>query len=264
MATKAGSIVCVGVGMTLGSHLTPLSRDYIEKADVVFSLMSDGIVEQWVEGMNADVRSLQPYYEEGVSRLTSYQNMIDAIMTEVRAGKNVVGAFYGHPGVFAMVPHKVVAMAKEEGHFSHMEPGISAEDCLISDLGIDPGRLGCQQYEASQFMFYKRQIDPSAYLILWQPGIAGDLSLAKFSTETDYKSLLVELLFEYYPEDHNVILYEAKTLPFNTPRIETLPLKDLASVVIHLHTTLVIPPSQKLIPNKVLLSKLEVLDDAQR
>ena len=33
----AGTLVCVGVGMTLGSHLTPLSRSYIEDADVVFA-----------------------------------------------------------------------------------------------------------------------------------------------------------------------------------------------------------------------------------
>ena len=35
-----GSLVCVGVGMTLGSHLTPLSRSYIESADVVFAAPS--------------------------------------------------------------------------------------------------------------------------------------------------------------------------------------------------------------------------------
>ncbi|WP_394199879.1 SAM-dependent methyltransferase [Shewanella waksmanii] len=261
---RQGSIICVGVGMTMGSHLTPLSRDYIEKADVVFSLMSDGIVEQWIEAMNPDVRSLQPYYEEGVSRLVSYQNMLDAMMTEVRAGKNVVGAFYGHPGVFAMVPHKAVALAKSEGYFAHMEPGISAEDCLIADLGIDPGRVGCQQYEASQFMFYRRNIDPSAYLILWQPGIAGDLTLAKFSTESDYRAILVRLLLEHYPADHQVILYEAKTLPINTPRIEQLALEDLTNAIIHLHTTLVIPPSKPLVSNEALISELKRLDQGQR
>ena len=43
-----GSLVCVGIGMTLGSHLTPLSRSYIEEADVVFAATSDGIVELWL------------------------------------------------------------------------------------------------------------------------------------------------------------------------------------------------------------------------
>jgi hypothetical protein len=31
----SGSLVCVGIGMTLGSHITPLARSYIETSDVV-------------------------------------------------------------------------------------------------------------------------------------------------------------------------------------------------------------------------------------
>ena len=57
------------------------------------------------------------------------------------------------PGVFARVPHKAIAQARAEGFEAHMEAGVSAEDCLYADLGIDPGEVGCQQYEASQFMF---------------------------------------------------------------------------------------------------------------
>ena len=45
--------------MTLGSHLTPLARSYIEKSDVVFAGLSDGIMELWLQKMHADVRSLQ-------------------------------------------------------------------------------------------------------------------------------------------------------------------------------------------------------------
>ena len=59
--SRRGSIACVGLGMTLGSHLTPLARSHIEQADVVFAGLSDGIVELWLQRMNADVRSLQGY-----------------------------------------------------------------------------------------------------------------------------------------------------------------------------------------------------------
>ena len=182
-----GSLVCVGVGMTLGSHITPLARSYIEKADVVFTAVSDGVVELWLARMNPDVRSLQRYYREGKSRLETYQEMVDAMLTEVRAGKRVCGAFYGHPGVFAWPTHKAIELARAEGHPAHMEPGISAADCLYADLGIDPGRYGCQHFEASQFMFYRRRVDTAAYLILWQIGVAGDRSLARFATGAPYR-----------------------------------------------------------------------------
>jgi hypothetical protein len=37
-----------------------------------------------------------------------------------------VGAFYGHPGEFAMPPHRVIETAKSEGYAAHIIPGISA------------------------------------------------------------------------------------------------------------------------------------------
>tara|TARA_R110002126_G_scaffold38993_19_gene116060 strand:+ start:14114 stop:14917 length:804 start_codon:yes stop_codon:yes gene_type:complete len=256
---QQGSLVCVGTGMTLGSHISPLSRSYIEQADVVFVLVADGITEQWVQQMNSDVRSLQPYYQTGVSRMLSYQQMVAAMLAEVQLGKKVVGAFYGHPGVFAWVPHNAIAQAKAAGFAAHMEPGISAEDCLIADLAIDPGTFGCQHFETSQFMFYKRTVDPAAYLILWQVGVAGDRSLAKLSTGVPYRQLLIDVLAEHYPPSHPVILYEAVTLPIQQPRITTLPLGDLVNAELDPKTTLVVPPVTKMIANQYILDKLAAL-----
>src|SRR5215475_8866637 len=160
----SGSLVCVGIGMTLGSHITPLSRSYIADADVVFTGLSDGIIELWLAKMNPDVRSLQSLYREGKPRSETYQQMVDAMLSEVRAGKRVCGAFYGHPGVFALPTHKAIEIARREGFPAHMEPGVSAEDCLYADLGIDPGKFGCQHYETSQYMLYRRRVDTAAWI----------------------------------------------------------------------------------------------------
>lgn len=256
---QQGSLVCVGTGMTLGSHISPLSRSHIEQADVVFVLVADGITEKWIEQMNADVRSLQPYYLQGKSRMLSYHEMVAAMLVEVSAGKKVVGAFYGHPGVFAWVPHNAIKQARALGFQAHMQPGISAEDCLYADLAIDPGTYGCQHFETSQFMFYKRTIDTAAYLILWQVGVAGDRSLARFSTDREYRKLLVTLLAEYYPLEHDVILYEAATLPIQPTRICHLPLVALPDAAMDLKTTLIIPPATKAALNHALLARLDTL-----
>jgi uncharacterized protein YabN with tetrapyrrole methylase and pyrophosphatase domain len=259
---RRGSLVCVGVGMTLGSHITPLSRSYIEKADVVFTALSDGIIELWLAKMNPDVRSFQSLYKEGKSRADTYREMVDAMLTEVRAGKQVCGAFYGHPGVFALPPHKAIAIARKEGYRAHMEPGVSAEDCLYADLGFDPGRYGCQHYEASQFMFYRRRIDPSAYLILWQIGLAGDQSFARFSTSAQYRQVLVDILGRDYDLSHEVILYRAATLPMHEPRMERLPLGKLPVADVGMHETLVIPPARPLEPDLSIRERLSALDAA--
>lgn len=86
--------------MTLGSHITPLCRSHIEQANVVFC-SAHPMIELWQKEMNPDVRSLQSLYAEGKDRRITYREMVDTMLSEVRAGKKVVGAFYGRPGVFA-------------------------------------------------------------------------------------------------------------------------------------------------------------------
>lgn len=255
MQEKQGSLVNVGLGMTLGSHITPLSRTYIEQADVVFVSASNRLIEQWVESMNPHVISLQSFYAEGKSRRDTYREMTEAILDEVRAGKKVCGAFYGHPGVFALPPHVTIRRAREEGYRAHMEPGVSAEDCLYADLGIDPGRSGCAHFEASQFMFNHRPFDASAYLILWQVGVAGDKSLQVFESTVAQKQLLVDLLLETYPADHPVTLYECAVLPIEETRADTVDLADLAGQPMTMKTTLVIPPCQNKQRNQVMIEK---------
>lgn len=255
----SGRLICVGVGMTLGAHLCPISRSHIEIADVVFSAVSDGFVELWLNELHHDVRSLQDYYAADKSRHITYQEMVDVMLAEVRLGKKVVGAFYGHPGVFAKSPHEAIAQAKREGFTAQMIPGISAEDCLYADLGIDPGKFGCQHFETTQFMLYQRRVDPSAYLVLWQIGLAGDLSMGIAVTGREERQLLLELLSKDYPLTHECYLYEAPTMPLQTPRIDKLELQALLDAPIHLHTTLVIPPALALQDNHDMRRRLKQL-----
>lgn len=257
-----GSLVCVGLGMLLGAHLGPRARNAIAQADVVFVAVSDPIVELWVQQLHPDVRSLQPCYAEGKSRHQTYREMVEAMLAEVRAGRRVCGAFYGHPGVFAKAPHDAIAQARAEGFDASMEPAVSAEDCLYADLGIDPGRVGCQHYEASQLLFYRRVLDPSAYLVLWQVGIAGDRTYKRFATSSAHRQLLVDRLLETYPADHAVIVYEAATLPITAPRMETVALRDLAATPLHMHSTLVVPPCAPLQRDEAMLARIEALEAA--
>jgi hypothetical protein len=195
------------------------------------------------------VRSLQPYYAEGKSRSDTYREMVAAMLAEVRAGKHVCGAFYGHPGVFAGVPHRAIAQARAEGFAAVMEPGISAEGTLYADLGVDPGATGCLHLEASQFLFYRHTVDPAAWLVLWQVALAGDRSYRVMASRRDQRQALVDKLLRHYPPTHEGLLYEAATLAIQSPRIERVPLQSLADARLEMHTTLAIPPAEPLVPD---------------
>lgn len=43
---------------------------------------------------------------------------------------------------------------------------------MYADLDLDPGTHGVQSFEATDFLLYRRQIDPTSALILWQAGRA--------------------------------------------------------------------------------------------
>lgn len=247
-ATARGQLACVGLGMMLGAHLTPRSRGWLEAADRVFVAASDALVEQWVATINPRIVSLQGLYAEGKPRQQTYREMAEAMLADVRAGQRVVGAFYGHPGVFAQVPHAAIAQARAEGFEAVMDPGISAEDCLYADLGLDPGTVGCAHFEASQLLFYRRVIDTSAWLVLWQIGLAGDRTYAVRASTVEQRQRMVDRLLRDYPADHPVTIYEAATLPIGRPRIDTVPLGELARATLHMHSTLVVPPARPLEP----------------
>lgn len=251
---KEGQLTCVGLGMTLGAHLTPASKNFIKNADVVFVAASNALVEIWVQKMNTNVVSLQPFYAAGKSRKQTYKDMVEVMLSEVRQGKTVCGAFYGHPGVFALAPHKVIKMARKEGYKAHMEPGISAESCLYADLGLDPGRTGCQHFETNQYMYYERVIDTAALLVLWQVGLAGDKLSDQFSTNKAALKQLVGKLLKHYPAEHKVYIYEAKLLAIDEVRAEEISLRELVDSELNMNSTLVLPPITRLIDIKAQYS----------
>ena len=112
-------------------------------------------------------------YEEGASHRAAYERMAEAILEPVRAGKRVCAVFYGHPGVFVLPSHDAISRARAEGFDATMLPGVSAEDCLVADLGVDPARNGLQSYEAGDFLRRRPVIEPTTALVLWQIGVVG-------------------------------------------------------------------------------------------
>jgi len=239
---KKGSLVVIGTGILTPAHLSQESIDRIKTADVVHVLVPDPLGLTTIKKLNSNIKNLGDLYFSGCNRQHSYNIMVDAILDDVRSGKTVCAIFYGHPGIFAYPSHKSIKIAKEEDFAAEMLPAISAEGCLYADLGVDPGDFGCQSYEASQLMFYNHSINPCAALIVWQIGVAGDVTLRRLAPADNGIEMLTQRLLEWYPEDHLVVLYEASTIPMIPPRIDRLLLKDLPKADVKTITTLYLAP----------------------
>jgi len=249
-----GSLVVVGAGIKLVSHASRETTAAIEEAEKVLYLLADPVSKLWIEKLNNTAESLHSCYKQSKPRIQAYKCMVDRILNYVRKNLNVCVVFYGHPGVFVYPSHEAIRLARLEGYHADMLPAISAEDCLFADLGIDPGKSGCQSFEATDFLVYKRKFDPSSSLILWQIGVIGELG---FKRDMEYNLsglyVLVEYLGEFYDLEHEMVVYEAAVYPFCEPDIQRVTLGKLTSARISQISTLYVPPKVSLLDSNMLI-----------
>jgi len=256
------TLMIIGSGIKFMSHLTVEAKACIEKSDKVLYLVNEPVMEEWIKITNVNTESLQQYYNQSPLRNDNYLSIAKYIVGNLKTINNLCVVTYGHPTVFVQPLLYAAEMALAEGHDVTILPGISTEDCLFADLKLDPGSCGCQSFEATDFLLYRREYDDSSHLVIWQPFVIGVLGLPIDHHPKKGLELLKEYLIEKYPLDHEVIIYEAAQYPLFKPRIECVLLKDLPIANISRLTTLYIKPNQIKKPNQYMLSKLSFIQNA--
>ena len=240
-------LIIVGTGIQLG-HLTLEAQSAISSAKKLLYLVSDPVTEQYLCKLNQTAENLIGFYEEGKDRIITYQEMIEHIMKRLEENNDLCVAFYGHPGVFTYPSHKAIQRARALGYEARMLPGISTEDLLFAELGIDPGEFGLQSFEATAYLYNAYKIDPKCYVILWQIGVLGQL---KYTQNLQIKPELIrirDLLLTIYPEDQEIILYYASSHRIINSSIIYSQLKKLDEIEFNPVSTMVIRPLKQ---NKV-------------
>lgn len=257
MAPRKGSLVVVGTGIEAMGQMTPAARTAIRRAQRVFFLVADPLTEETIRALNPRSVSLHGNYAKGKNRLKTYAQMAQAVLAEVRRGLRVCFVLYGHPGVFAMPAHAAVRLARDEGYRAGMLPAVSADACLIADLGVDPA-CGWQSYEATDFLLRRRRADPAAGLILWQVGVVGRLDYPAGPVNRRKLAVLTESLLTTYPARHLGTLYEAATLPGFGPSIEQVCLGALDRAAVSPVTTLYVPPAKESPVDPAMFARLGI------
>ena len=255
-STGRGLLVIVGTGIKAVGHMTHDARAWIAAADEVHYVTSDPITEALIRELKPAAQSLARFYAVGGERHATYEAMTQAMLAGARAGRTVCAAFYGHPGVFVYPSHEAMRRARAEGIRAVMEPGVSAEDCLFADLGIDPAVVGCAQYEATDFLVYRRRPDPSAGLIVWQIGAVGDFAWNPGRANAEGVRVLSDVLAETYGRAHRGIVYEAAQLPACVPKIVEVEIGALAEVALTTASTLYVPPLERRAADGDMIARL--------
>lgn len=239
----SGALSLVGTGFSIGGQMTPEALASVREADEVLHILSDPATTAWLERIRPDARTLTDLYGEGKNRHLTYREMTETMLARARSGRRVCVAFYGHPGVFVTPSHAARRAGEAEGLPVRMLPGLSAESCLFADLGVDPVARGCHSYEATSFLLRGAPAEPASSMVLWQIGSVG---VSEYRNAVlwsrDGLGVLAEALLAHYPEDHEVVVYEASQFPIADPMIQRVPLAALAQAEVSVVSTLFVPP----------------------
>ena len=210
-------------------------------ADEVLHVLAEPIAAARLESLNPNARSLTSLYRGGVPRRRIYEEMVDEILGAVREGRRVCAVFYGHPGVYVEPSHEAVRRAREVGFDARMLPAVSTEDCLVADLGVDPGERGWQSWEATVFLLRGFRPDPTAGLVLWQVDGIGKLD---WDLDPDPRGLaaLADVLAELYPPGHELVFYRASIYPITAAETTHVRLDELGTLPRAPAGTLYVPP----------------------
>lgn len=240
----APSLTILGSGVKSISHITVETSAYLSDSECVFYLVNEPILEQLVQQQNQNAISLDFLYDCHANRISNYR-AIGQHVAQHLDNQKVCLLLYGHPTVFCDIAIEADKAAQALGHSTLILPGISAEDCLFADLKIDPSSCGCLSYEATDLLVYKRQLNVSSHLVLWQVGMIG--ALGNFETHDNQRgqALLCEYLLSSYDADHAIICYEASQYPHFQPVIKHFSLSQLPEEQLSPISTLYIAPCEK-------------------
>jgi precorrin-6B methylase 1 len=255
VAARRGSLWVVGTGIQLMGQVTLETESAIRSASKVLYVVTDPVTKGWLTDLNGSAEDLIGLYDQGKPRIRTYDEMVERILFHVRAGEEVCAAFYGHPGVFVYPSHEAVKQARAEGYRATMLPGISAEDCLFADLGLDPGATGCQSFEATDFLVYSRRFDQHVPLVLWQISCIGQLTHEVESSTAGLQALAMRLGAIYGP-DHETIIYQAARFPVCPPVIHRTPIGNLPDAPVSGISTLVVLPARPAVADRAMIETL--------
>ena len=241
LSARKGSLVVVGVGLRVG-QVTLEAKAQIEQAEKLFYGVNDPVTAVWLQRLNGTAESLHHLYEPGKDRRVTYNQMVDVMLAYVRQDLRVCAAFYGNPALLDFPSHQAIERARREGFEAKLVPGVSAEDCLFADLGIDPATHGWQSFDATDFLLCRRVFDTRSFLILWQVGVVAEVAFQSAGYQNAGFSLLVNYLSQFYGPEHDVIIYETARFANSSPCVRRISLAGIHPSDVAPVSTLFVPP----------------------
>ncbi|MEU4423864.1 SAM-dependent methyltransferase [Actinoplanes sp. NPDC024001] len=256
-------VYLAGLGLR-PSHITPETSRALARCRRIHHISyvpgTDELLRQYCD----DVVDLRSLYESGSDRLETYKAQATAVLDSAIEQGPVGLVVYGHPLILAMPSMFVLRLGSSLGLRVRTLPAVSALDCLLADLGIDPTVTGMQMHEATDLLLYQRPIVPGCATVLWQVGsLATRLHVTVGHSRPERLMPLRDYLLRFYPPDHEAVSVSTAVTEDEPPELLALRIGELPehSARLHLGATLYIPPVKSAGPvDEALAAKLTSTD----
>ncbi|KTD17920.1 SAM-dependent methyltransferase [Legionella jordanis] len=239
-------LTIAGTGIKFLAHLTTEVKGIIKSSSCVLYLLNEPAMKHWVLNNSKISFSLDEIYYSCEKRIDAYEKIVQVVLSYAGKYNDLVLLIYGHPLVFSSVAMKLIEQCSNSEMQLSVLPGISALDCLLADLRIDPAGAGLQCYDATLFINKNVEYSSSAHLILWQIAIVNEIKIIKGEinkvTQKTGLSYLKKILLNKYSANHPLILYVAALYAGVSSEIIELELDSLEEIEIPRLATLYIPP----------------------
>ncbi len=240
---RSADLFLVGLGLK-SAHLTVEVREILSSCrSVLYTSYVPG-TESLLHACCPSVVDLSRFYEPGLDRVTTYKRMAAAALDAALTDPPVALALYGHPLLLSLPAMICLRAAPHLGLRVSALPAVSALDCLMADLGVDPVASGVQMHEATDVLLYRRKIMPELATILWQVGVVGTRlhTEAVVSLPTRVEAL-TDYLLDFFPADHPGFLVSSSVTSAPS-EIIGIKLADLPSYsrALNVAMTLYLPP----------------------
>jgi uncharacterized protein YabN with tetrapyrrole methylase and pyrophosphatase domain len=240
----APDIYIVGTGIRGADQMTREAEAAIRHSTEVFYVGPKNGVEKYLQELCPKFTDLLPLYQEGVGRLHTYDQMSIAVLDSALEHAPVSFAAYGHPLIYVYPSYQIMTAAPWLSLRVKVLPGISALDCVLVDLGLDPSVSGLQMYEATELLVRRRPLQNDVPCLVWQVGSTEVAYYTEQETTAQQLKRLQSYLLTFYPPDHEATAVFSSPWPEVPSVFHKFPLSEMLTshALLHQGVTLFIPP----------------------
>lgn len=241
MDAQKNTLYIAGSGIKTLAHLTQECKKLINTCDKVLYLLNEPLAKEYILSKTKNSLDLNEIYFSEDSRKAVYNKITTRIITELKQCSTLGVICYGHPFFCADPFLHAAKIATNDGYNVVVFPGISAIDCMFSDLLIDPTTNGLQLYEASHLINSNKTVERLSDLIVLQVGFVNVKNHPHLESSASGFVELCHYLQSIYEPGHECYVYEASLYPSIKPRVEKIRLDKLHSCNVTTLTSIYLP-----------------------